>query len=87
MAQVTHDKRATVSKLLRSITKKEAIVSNLLKSLTKNEQIARFFEWIAHFFAKKYRFTQKKDEEIPNPGPIWTGKNGFTNFFVFAKIE
>ena len=32
-----------------------------------NLRIARFFDRIAHFFAKNERFAQKTDEQIPSP--------------------
>ena len=55
--------------------------ATMIDSLTKNERIACFFEQITHsiiilkFFAKNEQFTQKTDEQIPNPGEHHTAES------------
>ena len=58
IAQVAHQKWATMSESLRSLTKNERMSKSLIflsKSLIRS------------FFEKKEQFTQKTDERIPSP--------------------
>ena len=78
IAQVAHQKRATMSDSLRLLTKNERPWVNHSGRSPKmsDEQIARFFEWIARilskllirsFFCKNKLLAQKTDERIPSP--------------------
>ena len=52
IAEVAHDKRATMSKLLRSLMTKERHeqFAQVAQDKRTNERIACFFEQIAHLF-------------------------------------
>ena len=74
IAQVAHQKFATMSNSLRSLTKNEQF-AQVAHQKWANEWIACFF-WancsFAHFFLKNERFAQKTDEPIPSPGDTQT---------------
>ena len=79
VAQVTHDKRATMSESLRLLTKNEQpwdiglgrspkmsnreIFAQVAHQKWKNEQIAHFFERIAHLLI----FSQKTSDSLRKP--------------------
>ena len=76
IAQVAHQKWATMSDLLRSLNKNERPWANPSGRSRKNERISEsLFFWanpsFAHFFAKNEWFAQKTNERIPSPGFIW----------------
>ena len=80
IAQVAHQKRATMSDSLRSLTKIEgpwAICSGLSPKMS--EWPNRSFFWanrsFTNFFAKNKWFAQKTDERIPSPGNNWLKSN------------
>ena len=72
IAHVAHQKRATMSDLLRSHTKmrNQEQIAQVAHQKGANEQIACFFLRelsFAHFWAKSERFAQEIDERIPSP--------------------
>ena len=72
ITQVAHQKWATMSDLLRSLTKnKQPWANRSGRSPKMSEWANRSFFWanrsFAHFFAKNEWFAQKTDERIPSP--------------------
>ena len=72
IAQVAHQKWATMSDSLRSLRGNERSWANRSgRSPKMSEWANRSFFWanrsFAHFFAKNERFAQKTDERIPSP--------------------
>ena len=75
IAQVAHQKWATMSDLLMSLTKNDRPWANRSGCSPKMSKWAnRSFFWancsFAHFFAKNEWFAQKTDEGIPSPANI-----------------
>ena len=72
IAQVAHQKWATMSNSLRWLTKNERPWANRSGGSPKMSKWVNpsFFEWTAHsliFLQKNKRFDQKTDERIPSP--------------------
>ena len=72
IAEVAHQKWATMSDLLRSLTKNVRPWANCSGRSTKmskwaNRSLFERIAQVAHFFAKNERFARKTDERIPSP--------------------
>ena len=72
IAQVSHQKWATMSNSIRSLRGNERSWANRSGcSLKMSEWVDRSFFWanrsFAHFWAKNERFIRKTDERIPSP--------------------
>ena len=73
IAQVAHQKWATMSDSLRSLRGNEQLWRNSSgRSPKMSKWVNRSFIWancsFAHFWAKNERFAQKTDQQIPSPG-------------------
>ena len=81
IAQVAHIKRATVSKLLRLLTKNEQCerIAQVAHQKWANERITRFFEQIAHSLI----FSQKTSDSLSR----WANSQPCLQSIIFANIQ